>query len=252
MTIHLMFHGLGEPPAHIDTGEARYWLPVEKFERILELAKRHSAQMSFDDGNDTDIKIALPALQRAGLKAFFFIPTDRIGLPGALAAQDIRALHAAGMTIGSHGCAHIEWTKVSDDELARDVTKSIDILRALIDAPISDIAVPFGECDLRVMRVLHKFGIDRVFTSFRGRTNDSAWIIRRSCMTSDMSLTEIEALLARRYSAADDVLAFLREWKHVGHAALWRAPSSSRRRGGDFSPLSKAHHRPAGEGPAYR
>ncbi len=201
MTIHLMFHGLGVPPQRIDAGEMRYWLPMDKFEKILELAKLYSAQISIDDGNDTDVRIALPALRRAGLKAFFFVPTNRIGLPGFLSTDDIQALHNAGMTIGSHGCAHIEWTKVSDAAIADDVSQSIDILSTLINEPIADVAVPFGECNLRVMRVLHNLGADRVFTSFRGRTSDGAWIIRRTCVTTDTSLTEIEDLLARNYTA---------------------------------------------------
>lgn len=252
MTIHLMLHGLGVPPPRVSAGEARYWLSVEKFERILELAKRHSAQISIDDGNDTDIRIALPALKRAGLTAFFFVPTDRVGQPGYLNADDIHALHDAGMTVGSHGCAHIEWTKVSDAEIAADVSKSIDVLSALLNEPITDVAVPFGDCDLRVMRVLHKLGMVRVFTSFRGRTSDGAWIIRRTCVTTDTSLAEIEDVLARSYTAFDDVLAFLRVWKHVGHAALWRRPNSLQRHDALFSPLSTEHRRPAGKSPAYK
>jgi len=244
MTCHLMFHGLGTPPPHSHAGETRYWLQVDKFAEILSLAQRYGAQISIDDANDTDISLALPYLKNAGLTATFFIPTNRVGLRGFLSRDDILALRDAGMKIGSHGCAHIEWTKVSNAEIIDDVSRSIDILSALVKEKIDSVAVPFGECDLRVMRVLRRLNVDRVFTSFRGRITPNAWIVRRTCITTDMSLAEIEAILSRTYTAVDDALAFLRAWKHVGRAALWSRPSASRARGVRLSPISPALRTP--------
>jgi peptidoglycan/xylan/chitin deacetylase (PgdA/CDA1 family) len=223
MKLHLMFHGLGTPPPHVSSGEARYWLPVETFTKVLDLVRRHPAHLSFDDANASDIRIALPALKNAGLSANFFIPTDRIGKSEYLSEADILALRQAGMEIGSHGCAHIEWTKVSDEAIADDVTRSIGRLSEILNESVKDAAAPYGECDLRIMRVLRALGVRRVYSSFRGRTSDNAWIVRRTCLTADMTVDAIEKLLTRNYTIADDTVAFLREWRHVGHAALWTA-----------------------------
>ncbi len=223
MKLHLMFHGLGAPPPHVSSDEARYWLPVETFTGILDLVRCHPAHISFDDANATDIRIALPALKDAGLSATFFIPTDRIGEPGYLSEGDILAIRTAGMEIGSHGCAHIEWTKLPDETVAADVLRSIGRLSTILNEKVQDVAVPYGECDLRIMRVLRALGVRRVYTSFGGRNSEEAWIVRRTCLTTDMSVETIQKLLTKNYTAADDTLAFLREWRHVRHAALWPA-----------------------------
>jgi peptidoglycan/xylan/chitin deacetylase (PgdA/CDA1 family) len=225
MKICLMLHGLGPPPPGTSEFEARYWLPQKKFAQIIELVRHTHNQVhfTFDDGNATDVQIALPALLDAGLSASFFIPTDHIGQAGYVSDGEIRALRTSGMEIGSHGCAHISWMQVPDATIAQDVTRSIGILSAILGETVDMVAVPFGECDLRVLRVLRALGIRRVYTSFRGPCREGAWLVRRHCITADMPDAAIRALLTRHYTASDAVVAFLREWKHAGRATLWPA-----------------------------
>ena len=85
------------------------------------------------------------------------------------------------------------------------------------------VAVPFGECDLLVLRLLRTLGIRRVYTSFRGPGREGAWLVRRDCITADMPDAALSELLTKRYTAFDAVLAFLREWKHAGQATFWSA-----------------------------
>jgi hypothetical protein len=70
-------------------------------------------------------------------------------------------------------------------------------------------------------------GIQRVYTSFRGPCRKDAWLVRRDCITADMPEAAIRELLTKRYTAIDAAVSFLREWKHVGRASLWLAPSES-------------------------
>ena len=225
MKICLMLHGLGPPPPHVPAGEARYWLPAERFAYILELVRRtrNPVHITIDDGNASDVRIALPALRDAGLSASFFIPSDRIGEAGYLGEADIRELRAAGMEIGSHGCAHITWTQVPDGTMAEDVTRSVARLSSILGEKVETVAVPFGECDLRVLRVLRVLGIRRVYTSFRGPCREDAWIVRRNCITADMPEAAIRDLLMKSHTAIDATAAFLREWKHAGRASFWPA-----------------------------
>ncbi len=219
----LLLHGLGEPPAHIPDAERPYWLPVEVLARILELARHNNVRLTFDDGNDTDVHRALPALLSAGLTAAFFIPSDRIGRPGYVSEDDIRTLQAAGMEIGSHGRAHIRWTEVSDDAISDDVTASIDRLEEILDDHVRGVAVPFGACDRRVLRVLRRLGAGRVYSSFAGPDPDDAWLVRRDCLTADMPMPTIETLLTKKYTTVGGTLSFLRTWRRAGEASLWRA-----------------------------
>jgi peptidoglycan/xylan/chitin deacetylase (PgdA/CDA1 family) len=225
MKICLMLHGLGPPPPSISAFEARYWLPEEKFAQIVDLARHthNQVHLTFDDGNATDIRIALPALRNAGLSASFFIPSSWIGQPGHISEADIRALRAAGMEIGSHGCAHIDWMQIPDQAIAQDVTRSVDRLSSILGEKVETVAVPFGECDLRVLRILRTLGIRRVYTSFRGPCRADAWLVRRHCITADMPEVAIRELLTKHYTAIDAAVSFLREWKHAGRASFWPA-----------------------------
>jgi len=161
MSACLMLHGIGPAPERTDSDERPYWISERTFAFVLDEAKAHGAQLTIDDGNDSDARIAVPMLVKAGLKAAFFIPSDRIGTPGYVTEADVRDLHEAGMEIGSHGCAHLNWLNTSDAEIASDVTQSVERLARIINAPVRSVAIPYGHCDRRVLGVLRRVEIGR-------------------------------------------------------------------------------------------
>ena len=222
MSACLMLHGIGPVPAHIDGGERPYWITEQMFAFILAEMPVHGARLTFDDGNDSDARIALPKLIKAGLTAAFFIPSDRIGTPGYVTENDIRTMHRAGMEIGSHGCAHLNWLQAGDGEIANDVTRSIERLARIIDAPVRSVAMPYGSCDRRVLAVLRRLGVGRVHSSFRG-PDVEGWLVRRDCIKATMGPKEINEIMTRRPDAAAAALNFLRIWRHAGNAAAWTA-----------------------------
>lgn len=218
-----MLHGIGPAPTHTEEVEKPYWVSRESFATVLDLARSLPLRLTFDDANSTDISIALPALQAAGLKASFFIPTDRIGQKGYVDEEDIRTLHAAGMEIGSHGCAHVRWTTLNNADIACDVARSIERLSAIINAPVRSVAIPFGSCDRRVLSVLRALGVGRVYSSFRGQNDDEAWLVRRECIMAGMSCEDIHNRITYHPTIAESALNFLKVWRRAGNAALWAA-----------------------------
>ena len=126
MAVFLNFHGLGNPGAHVDADERPYWLSAECFAAILDLVApaRAHAHITFDDGNESDLVLALPMLRKAGLSASFFVLSDRIGQPHYLSDNGVKALRAAGMSIGSHGGAHVRWTTLTDGEIGNEISRS--------------------------------------------------------------------------------------------------------------------------------
>jgi peptidoglycan/xylan/chitin deacetylase (PgdA/CDA1 family) len=223
MSACLMLHGIGPAPDRIDPDERPYWISEQTLAFVLAEMKAHGAILTLDDGNDTDVRIVLPKLVAAGLTASFFIPSDRIGTPGYVTEHDILELHRAGMEIGSHGCAHLNWLKAGDAEIARDVMQSVERLAGLIHAPVRSVAIPYGYCDRRVLAVLRQLGIGRVYSSFRGPCIEGAWLVRRDCITAGMAPHEIRAIMTRKPDAAEAALNFLRIWRHAGNAAIWAA-----------------------------
>jgi peptidoglycan/xylan/chitin deacetylase (PgdA/CDA1 family) len=124
-------------------------------------AQRRRAVLTFDDGYRGVFERALPALLARGFSATVFVVADRIGgvndwdgeTPGEplLSADEIRALHAAGVEIGSHGATHRALTRLSDGELSRELVGSRDTLERIVGAPVMCFCYPFGDFDDRVV-----------------------------------------------------------------------------------------------------
>lgn len=205
MDIYLNFHGLGVPGSYVPEEEKPYWLPLRHFETVLEFVQtaRRRVHITFDDGNLSDLKLALPALHRAGLSATFFILSQRIGAPHYLGREDIRALRAAGMRIGSHGDSHVRWTSLSDEVLANQVANSIATLSKIIEEPVRAVAIPFGAYNGRVLAVLWRMGVERVYTSDGGSAASFSWVIPRASIRVDQPLSHIYQLVSQPQPLVD-------------------------------------------------
>jgi peptidoglycan/xylan/chitin deacetylase (PgdA/CDA1 family) len=214
MAIYLGFHGLGTPNEQVLDSERPYWVPVDRFREILGAVATSSREvgLTFDDGNKSDIEQALPALLQHGLVATFFAVSERIGASNYLCADDIRALDRAGMRVGSHGARHIRLTELTDDVMTRQVGDSISALSEILGKRVDCIALPFGAYDRRVLQVLRRLRLARVYTSDFGPVVPKSWIVARNTVKLDTPLTEINALLDKRYSAIDIFRARLRQW----------------------------------------
>jgi peptidoglycan/xylan/chitin deacetylase (PgdA/CDA1 family) len=216
MNVYLTFHGLGAPGPHVQPDEHPYWLPVAAFAEILKLVARcgssATTHVTFDDGNKSDLELALPVLQRAGLRASFMILSDRIGSPNYLDADDILVLHKAGMTIGSHGADHVRWTTLANRELEDQISRSLSILTGIIGAPVRTVAAPFGAFDRRVLTVLRAQSIDRLLTSDGGPALPWSRIVPRNTIRIDTPLDEIRRLLISRYCEVRTAKAIARPW----------------------------------------
>jgi peptidoglycan/xylan/chitin deacetylase (PgdA/CDA1 family) len=181
----LTFHGLGEPPAHVPTGERPFWVRADVFEATLdEVARRPNVAVTFDDGNRSDVDIALPALRARGLVAKFFIAAGRLDRPGYLGRDDLLALADAGMTVGSHGVNHEPWTALGPEALDEELTGSRSILEEALGRPVTEASCPFGKYNRRVLATLRRAGYERVYTSDGGRARPSAWLQPRNTLTS--------------------------------------------------------------------
>jgi peptidoglycan/xylan/chitin deacetylase (PgdA/CDA1 family) len=191
----LTFHGLGDRvPAGATDAERNVWVPVEWFEAIVARLPRAGVALAFDDGNASDAELALPILTRLGRSARFFVLAGKIGAPGHLTAEQIAKLHAAGMTIGSHGLRHRDWRTVSDRELDGELAGSRRVLEDLLDVPVAEAACPFGSYDRRVLRALRRTGYRRVYNSDGGSGSAHAWLAPRTTIHRGRPLADWLAL----------------------------------------------------------
>jgi peptidoglycan/xylan/chitin deacetylase (PgdA/CDA1 family) len=179
--INLTFHGVGPCERSLAPGERDVWVGLTPFLNVLDAAaERGDVTITFDDGNASDVEIALPALRERDLTARFFVVAGRVGIPGFVDDQGIRALADAGMTIGSHGMLHRRWRSLDDRSLREELVDSRRVLEEIVERPVTDAACPFGSYDRRVLRRLRRCGYNHVYTSDRGMARPTAWLQTRN------------------------------------------------------------------------
>jgi peptidoglycan/xylan/chitin deacetylase (PgdA/CDA1 family) len=194
----LSFHGLGSAPRDLDNGEDAYWLEPTTFERILdEVAGRDDVLVTFDDGNASDVEIALPALERRGLTGAFFVLVGKLDENGYLSSGDVRTLVTSGMTVGTHGMEHRAWTSLDDLSARVELADARRALEDLARCRITMAALPFGKYDRQALRRLKAHEYEVVFTTDGGWTDASAWLQSRNTIRRDDSLSHVRSLLAR-------------------------------------------------------
>jgi len=214
MAVFLTLHGIG--PAACGDADARFRLSRAAWRMVAETAAAaaaHDVRLTFDDGNRSDIDIALPVLQSLGRTATFFISTDMIGQPGYMDAADIGALHRAGMRIGSHGAAHVGWTGLDTATLLEHLARARAILEDIVGAAVDRVSIPFGRYDRRVLGALKQAGIRQVFTSDGGPAAAGAWLVTRNTLTADITPPTLARLLAADRSMMAAARTRLRMWR---------------------------------------
>jgi peptidoglycan/xylan/chitin deacetylase (PgdA/CDA1 family) len=198
----LNWHGIGRPQHDLDEGEDATWVQTSAFESILDLvATRDDVRMTFDDGNISDIEIALPRLVERGLTAQFFVLAGRIGEMGRLDEGGVRKLLDAGMAVGSHGWAHRDWRTLAPGETRAEYRDALATLAEIADRPIDAVAIPFGSYDRAVLRRLRHGPVRRVYTSDGGRTRPDRWLQSRFSVRHDTTPDDVLRMLDERPSA---------------------------------------------------
>jgi peptidoglycan/xylan/chitin deacetylase (PgdA/CDA1 family) len=183
-----------------------YWVSSEIFEQTMALAERHAdrtrVDITFDDGNLSDVEIALPVLGRYRRHATFFVLSGRIGSPGCLGKDELRAITEAGHLIGTHGAAHIDWRAADEAALEHELGKSTrEAIEEAAAQPVTMAAIPFGRYNAAVLRALSRHGYRQAYSSDGGSWCDGQWPIPRTSPRSDMTLEDIENIVLGREPA---------------------------------------------------
>jgi peptidoglycan/xylan/chitin deacetylase (PgdA/CDA1 family) len=131
-----------------------------------------TAALTFDDGFRNWLTVALPLLRSLDVPATFFVcpglfgerHTDVPGEAGALLeADEVRALHDAGMEIGSHTLSHPDLRGLDDAGLERELRDSKQAVEAVTGEPCQALAYPYGLYDERVARAAERAGYEIAF-----------------------------------------------------------------------------------------
>lgn len=120
--------------------------------------------VTFDDGYLDNWQIAWPILKSLGFIAHFFIVTDWIGVKDHIQVggrttprefmgqQELVELVREGGTVGSHSHTHLNLVEQAVDDVEEDLTRSREMLSALVRSPVTTLAYPYAAYNQRVLR----------------------------------------------------------------------------------------------------
>jgi peptidoglycan/xylan/chitin deacetylase (PgdA/CDA1 family) len=108
--------------------------------------------VTFDDAYVDTLELALPALQKCGVRAAVFVPSGHVGgtsswerVPSPLMnGAQLRAMAEAGWEIALHSHLHRNFASLDAAQIASDVRQNISVLRDLGLAVAPALAYPFG------------------------------------------------------------------------------------------------------------
>lgn len=215
--INVTMHGIGPAPRQLDPGEDETWVSVEQFEQVLDaVADRDDVRLTFDDGNASDVDIALPRLIERGLHGEFFVLAGLLGAPGRLDADGVQQLVGAGMSIGSHGWAHRDWRRIDTHQAKEEIVDARRLLAELSGQPVAEVAIPFGSYDRHVLRRLRHAKVARAYTSDGGPARPLAWLQPRNSVRHNLDHAWLAHTLDRHQPLAASTRRFAtRQIKHL-------------------------------------
>ena len=134
--------------------------------------------VTFDDAFKSVSTLAAPILERLGVTATLFVPTDYVeaqcplswagvdrwletpyaGEMTPASWDEIRELRDAGWEIGAHSCSHPLLTRLSDSALAYELAHSKAVCEQRLDAQCTALAYPYGNLDDRVAAAAARAG----------------------------------------------------------------------------------------------
>jgi peptidoglycan/xylan/chitin deacetylase (PgdA/CDA1 family) len=135
-------------------------------ENLGKLDSPNHVCVTFDDGDSSALDPTLALVESGGKCTHFMIP-GRIERKqkSTLSWSQVRELDAAGVEIGSHSFSHPWLTRLSDDELEREVADSRRLLEDKLGKAVTSFAYPYGDYNARVIDAVRKSGYRCAFST---------------------------------------------------------------------------------------
>lgn len=146
----------------------------------------HAKQLllTFDDGYEAVHRMFLDHLAPRGIPLLVFLVAGFAGRHNDwdltlgrrrfrhLSWDEVRQMAAAGASVGSHGLAHVDLTRVSDERARREIVDSKRIIEGEVGVPVRSFSYPFGRYDARVKRHVERAGYRLGFSLYPAHSNE--------------------------------------------------------------------------------
>lgn len=228
--LSLCYHAVSERwPAELSITPARLerqldWLARHGYrsvgfnEAVTMPPRGRVVAITFDDAYSSLLELALPILDRAGMVATVFVPTqfpdsgELLSWPGIerwvgseyageltpLSWAELARLADAGWEIGSHTKSHPKLTQLDDAELEDELSGSRSACTEALGRPCLSIAYPYGDHDERVVTAAATAGYSSAGTLPRRLHEPSPLRWPRLGVYHDDSQTRFRIKVSRR------------------------------------------------------
>jgi peptidoglycan/xylan/chitin deacetylase (PgdA/CDA1 family) len=142
-------------------------------------SRQHHQAVTFDDGFQSVLENALPAMHKRKIPATIFITTGYLGKkPGWLLETNhkdadeilmteaqLRQLPTDLVAIGSHCVTHRNLTHLDGPAAKSEIKDSKKILESILNRPVDILSFPHGACTEKIIDLCKKAGYQRVFVN---------------------------------------------------------------------------------------
>ncbi len=141
-------------PAILQTGAAARQLPIYSVQR-----DDKCVSLTFDAawGNEDTQKL-IDILSGYGVRASFFV----VGAWADRYPESVKALSDAGHEVLTHSDDHAHFSKLSEDEIRKNVSRSCDRIEGITGIRPTLFRCPYGEYDDHVIRTLTDMGMKTI------------------------------------------------------------------------------------------
>ncbi len=168
-------------------------VPIEQFRQQIELLDRwgftaitlHDYQvfqrgeldlpakpviLTFDGGYLDTYRYAFPILRQFGMRGVIFVLGDRKiktnywekshGIPEAPLMEDAHVLemYQEGFEIGAHSMSHVDLTRLPEDRVWEEISRSRILLEILLNGPVQSFSYPSGSINAMAKRMVQHAG----------------------------------------------------------------------------------------------
>ena len=186
-TVYLMYHELEVPGRELcrtEPGYMRYVVTEALFrEQLARLEEKGirgisvtealqnppdrgpAIAITFDDGSESDLIAAAPALRERGFNATFYVVPAFLGQRGYLSGRQLCELSNLGFEIGSHSMTHAFLTDLDAERQHIEIAGAKETLEQIIGRRVDHFACPGGRWNRQVSQIAEQAGYRSVATS---------------------------------------------------------------------------------------
>jgi len=185
-----------------------YCVPCHALQQQLRLVQIHNSRrensplvhVTFDDGELSQHRYALPLLTRYDIAGTFFVTPGLIGSDTRfLGWNRLKEMQDAGHSIESHGWSHKFLTFCEPEELAFELRASKETLEDRLGQAVIAISAPGGRWNRRVVEACAAAGYRRLYVSdpWIAREMSGVQVLGRFMVCRTTTLRDLAGVLQR-------------------------------------------------------